>query len=219
MPHSPHPRPALRHGYQRSMACPKAERSSWHPSLRERNRVGGSFWNSWWELRIEGWALRQNGDCRSSLAWSGPGCTSCLRVMINNSSACVMNCPGLAHKYMVTMGQATLQETAVEGLSWPLQRRKMLSFIWDPISDVWCCWKNSSDPSQTLTSFIALSPCLVTIFHMSDLALVLPDSQSLMALTCDLLPAPQSSSPGGNTHKEASCFSRLWCWREKCKWQ
>ena len=178
--------------------CLGAERGSSHPSLRKRNGARTSFQ----EVRIWGqdflgsmglrrWVCFQAqrkmtprlGGCGSQFAWDSPGCTSCLRGVMSNSSFCSLKCLGLGHKCVVTLGQAAVQAIAVVGLSWPSQKRKMLPSTWGCYlisddfwcylisDDVWCCWKISSDTSQILavlqssyplpcSHFPLVSPCL-----------------------------------------------------------
>jgi len=97
--------------------CLGAEKGSSHPSLRKRNGARASFqevriWGlgfsgsiglrRWVRFQVQRMTAPRLEGYGSQSAWDSPGCTSCLRGVMSNSSFCSLKCLGLGHKCVVT---------------------------------------------------------------------------------------------------------------------
>lgn len=129
-------------------------------SQAEWSWVGGSEF----QVKKKKTSSRLEGS-RSWFGWDIPGCTSCLKAVINSASSCSLRCPGLNGKYMVTLGQAVVWAIVAVGHSWALQRRKILPFTWVLISvDLWCCWRILQTPFLTLAKLHSSYPLPCSYF-------------------------------------------------------
>lgn len=158
--------------------------------------------DSYWDLRIWGLGFparvglskwfdsKWKGQRPQTWETAGPGLpgtvlvASVVSAVINNSSSCSLKYPGLGHQDVVTLGQAAVHaRAAVSSLDHYKGERHCPHLR----PALWCCWKNSSDPSQILAMLHSLPLALWQFFTCLTLPLscwTLGPSRPCLATCC-----------------------------------